>query len=277
MDRRNLFLALCAFLLAALVVCAMVAYGQAFQPLIGQALYLHGHTQAITRCSLPDGWTCYGEFTPTTFLLMNDPPPACPNPPPKTCTTPCAPNCLPRFIWHQHSTGPVYGPETVNVAGVQKAIDKGCGGILTLGLPPGYQVQPWDPWDLAYVACGSTSCYDAWIAGCQGADPQPNPSPTPVPTPHPSPTPQPTATPPVVQPSPSPCPTASPCPSCPSYTHERIPLDVRATLKAGVNALGKKWAQSVVVARAWIAAHQGGWYVPSDRSTGQTGQGVSTP
>lgn len=91
-----------------------------------------------------------------------------------------------------------------------------------------------------------------------------------TPTPTPAPTPQPTAT---------PTPTVTPCPVCPpaeAHVREVMPVKVAATLRAGTKALGKRWAKDVAAALAWLDAHRL-VYVPSTRSTGQTGQKVEAP
>lgn len=125
--------------------------------------------------------------------------------------------------------------------------------------------------------------------GCDGDEPpSPEPTATPAPTPRATPAPCPagcsrisfggcacpTATPaPIPQPTATPCASPPPCPTCgPAEAHviERMPAEVAATLRAGVNALGKRWSASKAAALAWIDGHRR-VYVPSPRSTGDSG------
>lgn len=240
------------------------------QPLVGALIFAkQPGVRAVGRCS--GNVTCFGAYDPTTFALLFDPPPVVPPVAPATQPT-TAPT---RYRWASHSIGPVFGPESVYLDAMQAALDSGCGALASLGLPPGYVMQPWDRMDAMMLSGGGyRSWYEANVLPCYAA-PTPTPSPSPQPTPQPTATPAPQPTP-VATPMPTPAPTCPVCPPAEQHVAERMSAEVAATLRAGVNALGKRWSTSKARALAWIDAHRT-TYVPSTRSTGQTAQHLEAP
>lgn len=147
------------------------------------------------------------------------------------------------------------------------------------GLAPGYDLRG-DVFDNNYVTTPSgRNLNDAVIAplcrepATPPAAPTPTPAPAPTPAPTPAPPPAPTPAPTAAAPPPPACPT---CPPAEAHVLERMPADVAASLRAGTRALGKRWADSVKRAQAWLDSHRV-IYVPSPRSTGETGQKFEAP
>lgn len=152
-------------------------------------------------------------------------------------------------IWQQYMTTQLPGYASDKPIHYNN-INELCGLQLVKGQPPR------DPfWGLAVYRFNDPPC---------GVIPTPMPTPVPLPVP----TPSPVATP------PPPVPCATSCPTCVPETHKakRLPVKDVATLRAGLNALGKKWDKLKIEASKLLDELGSEVYVPDTRSTGQLDQ-----